>query len=415
MRYIWVWLILFSPVAKALTFPQAVQKALSQSSVLKQQELQLQRSKLSIKQDKAAFLPSLDLTSSYLFTEDNPTTRTYAWDSSAALQVTQNFYDHGVSLNNYALSQTRARLTELDYRREKSATVLRTAQLYFEVLKAQKIEELQKRNTQLVEKVFRLIESQYRQGIRKRQDFLRFESQRQRSILAQSSASFDVFRSIEELKVYLNEPALVGPFQDYSATAFVKQNDVETYEVSKARLTNELRRQEEKTAALENRPKIDIVGRLGYGSDSYFRTDSSWNDNDRSFWNVGLTLNWNLWDWGQRRAVQDSARLETLRQQYQTNLEQRSADSEIEKIRNRIGLVKEQFDIASALQKVENESYQIMEISFREGRTSFLDYSDSLGNVISAQIQKIQAEYNLIYVNLELEHRKGYLDESSIQ
>lgn len=415
-----VFLILFissfiSSTSLALSLPEAAKISLEKSERLKQQELELKKAEIEVQQNKAAFFPSLDLTASYFYNKEDPNERTHDWDSSSSLSLNQNFYDHGLSLLGYRLSKIRKELISADYRREKSATLYRTVQLYFEILKAQKIEELQVRNTVLVEKVHRLINAQYRQGVRTRQDFLRFQAQFQRAILSQSSARFDSLRSQEDLRVHLSLPRLEGPFLDYSKTFVPSQDQGPLYETEKRELTQQLREAEEQRTRLDLLPKIDLVGRVGIGSDTYFQTNSRWADNDKTFWSVGLTFNWNLWDAGQRRAAQDIARLETLRQDSHTAHEERTATSEIEKLIAQIKLLQEQSDIADKLVSVERENYSVIERGFREGRTSFLDYSSSLSNLISVQIQKIQAEYNLMQAQIELEHRKGYLNEASLQ
>lgn len=414
-RLLSLWMVLVSLPAWSLTLPESVGIALQKSSTLKQQTLELEKSELSLKQSKSAFLPSLDLTASYIYNDENPNQRTYDWDSSAAISITENFYDHGLSLTNYKISKSRKTLTELEYRREKSSTVLRTVQLYLEVLKTQKIEELQVKNTVQVEKVYNLVVSQYKQGLRTRQDFLRFEAQYQRAILSKVSAEYDTLKAREDLKVYLDLLEVPTQFSDYSQKSFPVSAGADIYESEKRNLTQELRTSEEKLLKIENRPRIDVVGKFGYGSDSYFHTDTRWNDNDKTFWNVGLTFNWNLWDWGQRGSAVKISRLESLRQDVRTSFDEREAKSAISKIQEQVRLIQKQYDISEKLLKVETENFTFMERYFREGKASFLDYSTSLSNLISVQIQKIQTEYNLIQTRLELEHRKGYLDEKSVQ
>ncbi|WP_413613475.1 TolC family protein [Bdellovibrio sp. HCB-110] len=413
----WVslWMVLVSLPAWSLTLPESVGIALQKSSVLKQQTLELEKSELSLKQSKSAFLPSLDLTASYIYNDENPNERTYDWDSSAAISVTENFYDHGLSLTNYKISKSRKALTELDYRREKSSTVLKTVQIYLEVLKTQKIEELQIKNMAQVEKVYNLVVSQYKQGLRTRQDFLRFEAQYQRAILAKASAEYDTMKAREDLKVYLDLPETPVQLSDYQQKSVPVSTEPQIYESEKRHLTQELRTSEEKLLRIENRPRIDVVGKFGYGSDSYFHTDTRWSDNDKTFWNVGLTFNWNLWDWGQRGSAVKISHLESLRQDVRSSFDERDAKSVISKLQEQVRLIQKQYDITEKLFKVETENFTIMERYFREGKSSFLDYSTSLSDLISVQIQKIQTEYNLIQTRLELEHRKGYLDEKSVQ
>lgn len=414
LKFLAIVAISFTSTAWALSLPEAVELALQNSNSFKQTEYDLQRAELSVTENRAAFLPSLDLLADYSYNQENPKVRTSEWDSGASLVLSENLYDHGVSLLNFQAAKDRRILAKLEYQREKSNTILRAAGLYLEVLKATAIEELQNKNTQQVEKVYKLITSQYRQGMRTRQDYLRFESQLQRSLISQTSAQLDTVRAKENLKVFLSLREMPLVFEDYKIRPPIPTAS-EIYEVARRRMRLSIRESEEGLAKVENRPRIDLVGKLGYGSDSYYQTGSSWNDNDRTFLTVGFVFRWNLWDWGQRSSVVKSEKVQTLKTESETAFDERDAYSTIVKLEEALKVIQKQYEITEKLLKVEQENYNVTERDLRQGQNNYLTYSTSLTDLISSQIQNIQTEYNLILARLDLGHRKGYLDENIIK
>ncbi|WP_413291036.1 TolC family protein [Bdellovibrio sp. HCB337] len=414
LKLLTIVVIFASSSAQALSLPEAVSLALQNSNTIKQSEYDLQRADLSVTQNRAAFLPSLDLTADYSYNQASPKTRQYEWDSAAALVLSENLYDHGVSILNFQASKDRRTLAQLDYQREKSSTILRTARLYFDVLKSLAIEDLQNKNTLQVEKVYKLISSQYRQGMRTRQDYLRFESQFQRSLISQTSAQLDSVRAKEDLKSFLSLREAPMVYENYRVRPPIPSAS-ELYEVARKRLRLSVRESEEGLAKVENRPKIDLVAKLGYGSDSYYQNAGSWNDNDQTFLTAGVVFRWNLWDWGQRASVVKSERFLTLKTESETSQEERDALAAIVKLEQALKTIQLQYEITEKLLKVEQENYNATERDLRQGQNNYLTYSTSLSDLISSQIQNIQTEYNLILARLDLGHRKGYLDESIIK
>ncbi|MGZ3804931.1 MAG: TolC family protein, partial [Pseudobdellovibrionaceae bacterium] len=186
---------LSSSSALALSLLEAVDLALQNSNAFKQSKYDLEKAELAVIQSRAAFLPSLDLTAGYSYNYENPRFLEYEWVSGASLALSQNIYDHGVSRLKYESAEGRRKLAQLDFKRVKSETIVQTARLYFEVLKTAFIEDLQDKNILQVEKVYKLISAQYKQGLRTRQDFLRFESQYQRALVSQTSAQLDALRA----------------------------------------------------------------------------------------------------------------------------------------------------------------------------------------------------------------------------
>ncbi|HWU41887.1 MAG TPA: TolC family protein, partial [Bdellovibrio sp.] len=187
------------------------------------------------------------------------------------------------------------------------------------------------------------------------------------------------------------------------------------FEEDKRKLSLDVRDYTEKLAKIENFPQLNIFGKWGYGSDTFYHTNKTWNDNDKSFWLAGATFTWNLWDWGQRSAVVQSAKLDTMKVESQSDFDVRDAHARISELEQQLKVVQRQFEISENLLKIENESYVLMERAYKEGRSTYLDFSTALSDLLSAQTQKIQIEYQLILTGFELNHRRGYLDESTIK
>ena len=399
----------------AFNLQEAVSLALARANLLQQSQADYDKSEAAVTQARAAFLPSLDVNTAFAYNGENPQTRTSDWDSSAGILLSENLFDHGVSLYNYDLSKASRKLARLEFQRQRSTAILTTIQLYFEVLRTQQVEELQNKNTEQVEKVYKLVNSQYRQGMKPRSDFLRFQSQYQRSVLAQTSAQLASLRAMQALKVYLDLKDTPGPLDHYLHRPSLPTSSEPIYEVEKRRINLEVRDFTEKLAKVEYFPQLNLYGKLGYGSDGFYQTGQSWNDRDKTFWTAGLTFTWNVWDWGKRSAAVQSAKLDTLKVESQSLFDERQALARIAELEQQLKIAQKQYEISESLLKIETQNYALVERDYKEGRSSYLDFSTSISDLLSAQTQKIQTEYQLILTIFELGHRKGYLDESTLK
>jgi outer membrane protein TolC len=404
-----------SALGEAFTLKEAVSLALAKANLLVQSQAEYQKSEAAVTSARSAFLPSLDLNAAYAYNDENRGTRTSAWDSSAGILLSENLFDHGVSIYTFDLSRANRRLALLDFQRERSNTILKTIQLYFEVLRTHQVEEVQNKNVIQVEQVYKLVTSQYRQGIKPRSDFLRFQSQYQRAVLAQTSAQLDSLRALQALKVYLGLRETPAPFENYLFRPWIADTKEPVYETERRKLSLEAREYTEKLSEIENFPQLNIFGKAGYGSENYYQTGQRWNDNDKSFLVAGLTFTWNIWDWGKRSSAVKSAKLDTLKTDSQTSFDEREALARIAELEQQLKIVQKQFELSESILKIENQNYVLIERAYKEGRSSYLDFTSSLSDLLSAQTQKIQTEYQLILTAFELGHRKGYLDESIIK
>lgn len=397
------------------TLQEAVSMALAKANLLQQSQIDYQKSEAAVTQARAAFLPSLDLNAAYAYNSEDPRLRASDWDSSAGIVLSENLFDHGVSLYTYDLSKVHRKLAKLEFQRQRSTAILTAIQLYFEGLRTQQVQELQNKNTEQVEQVYKLVNSQFRQGMRPRSDFLRIQSQYQRSLLAQTSAQLESLRAFQALKVYLDMKFDPGPLENYSGLPNLTVSPGSIYEAEKRKFNMEMRDFIEKLAKVEVYPQLNLYSKLGYGSDTYYQTGQRWGDNERSFLTAGLTFTWNIWDWGKRSAAVQNAKLESLKSESQSTFEERQALARIAELEQQLKIIQKQYGISESLLKIEILNYALMERAYKEGRSSYLDFSTSLSNLLLARTQKIQMEHQLILTSFELGHRKGYLDESSLK
>jgi outer membrane protein TolC len=124
-----------------------------------------------------------------------------------------------------------------------------------------------------------------------------------------------------------------------------------------------------------------------------------WNDT----WDIGVTLNWDIWDWGMTSSKTTQA--EELSIQTQSTLEKMNDNIEVEVYQSYLNLIK-------AKEKVE-VSKLTLEQSFENYRITSEKYNEQLAtstDLIDAEVTELQSatnltsslvEYNLAKVRLE--------------
>jgi len=109
-----------------------------------------------------------------------------------------------------------------------------------------------------------------------------------------------------------------------------------------------------------------------------------WNDT----WDVGVTLSWDVWDWGSTKSKTTQA--EELSIQTQTSLEKLNDNIEIEVYQTYLNLIKskEKVDVSKLSLEQASENYRITSEKYKEQLATSTD-------LIDAETSELQAATNL--------------------
>ncbi len=133
-------------------------------------------------------------------------------------------------------------------------------------------------------------------------------------------------------------------------------------------------------------PSVYLTGNYYYSNPNtrFQPLQDKWND----AWDVGVTLSWDVWDWGSTKSKTTQA--EELSIQTQTSLEKLNDNIEIEVYQTYLNLIKskEKVDVSKLSLEQASENYRITSEKYKEQLATSTD-------LIDAETSKLQATTNL--------------------
>lgn len=403
---------------------QAVEKSLSQSPVLLASKNALQVADLELKNIFSNFLPSVDMSASHGFKKTDPEVFTASSKipnvSRATVTLSENLYDNGETYKKYQIAKLKQQIAKLNYQKNKAQIVKSVTLAYYRYVLATQNLIYITRNHQELERLSRLLMNQFQQGIKTKKDYLGFKTRAQRGRLDVLSAERQVAGSRHALlvemglspdeKIQFDETVKLILPKD-ALTVDIGPEDL--YEFQLKTLDNQVSQLQVDLQKRVLWPEISLVAAASYGSSDYINTQTSWNDNDASEWSVLLNLKFNLIDWGVRSRNIQIAKLNqhSLDQANLNNV--LSAQNELEEFKTEVKHSQEHYQIAKELQKLEEDSFKMLERDYRSGQTTYLELVTGLANLLDAQSRGQNADYKQAELYLKWKYYKGILSEET--
>lgn len=422
----WMAFLLSFPVfSQNLSLRQVLEISLEKSPDYQIAKNQLESAGLDQKNSFAAFLPSLDFSSQHGKRGLDPDilgeTAQTNWVSGASVSLTETFYDNGESYKRYQISGLRYELAKLNHEKVKAQLIRSVAIAYYRAAISVQNLKFTQRYFQEMERLARLVTNQFQQGLKTRKDFLSFKTRAQRgqldvyrseqsATLARGQLSSLIGRSPEEPLSIVESERPVLPKSPLSPTIEVNS----LYEKRALELQNKIADLELQLARRRFWPEVSLVGAASYGSSGYVGTGARFQDNDSAQWNLLLNVKFNLLDWGVRnrniqvtRVSQDSA-LQGLRSSLY------SAEQDLQTYRTQIARAAESYKLAKELQKMEEDTFKILESDYRSGRATYLELTTGLANLLDAQNRGQEADLELADLYMRTKYYKGNLNETTV-
>lgn len=430
MRLFFVIFILLSGVTAEATSLRLDLRSTIQYAVEHSPSLEVLRRDLSISEMQKSnafsqFLPQLDLSSNYSMSDRNPqlTTPAQRYGSDFGLYLTENIYDNGISLLNYGSAKINRQIAELNYEKERDKLVLDVASQFLDYSLAVRLHEVQKTQFEIIQKQFNSIAALYQQGIKTRRDYLRFKSELRRSeIQLQNTKTRVETTQADLIKLLLPTEELLKTTFEFTAEP-VQTDLAETVPTEKPNVENHwiFRMAKMRSGVFENDvsiarrsyyPQFFLSAGASYGSQQYWKTGSTWNDNDFTSWNALLKVNFNLWDWGLRRRNVTIAQDRKIQKEKSLEMEMNEFIANNEKLMLSISLSHNNFLTAKELLSIETDAYAFLQGEYRNGRVSYLDLILGLRDLLNAKNQLFNSFFDLRTQLLQYKYHQGKLYEN---
>lgn len=423
------------PGTSELSLKEIAEIALDNSPAFLTAQASYKASKLQAENSFAAFFPSLDLTSSLGPQGYSPNTvpaSAYSgsvfssWTSGTALALTETLWNNGETAKQYQISKLTEEQNHLQYLKIKGQVLLTVLQSYCEWSYSLLQLGFTHQYAAELDRQFKLASAQYHQGLKTRSDYLRFQTQVQRSQLDLISAE----KLVETSRITLINTIGLSQSEDSNRNRGFKVLEkprapsqssswhLDANELIENRIFS-IRRQisDKEVALIKSRdvPQLFLTAGAQYGSSYYFQTGQSWNDNQQTSWNALLTLKFNFWDMGVRnRNIQIQAEQEVIAQQDIRNTLLNDQKDLLTFKEDQLQLQRRQ-EVTTSLVSNEQTNYRQIEQDYRQGKITYLDLTQALSEVLDAQSKKLRVDFDSLILYSKWKYFKGTLDENNLE
>jgi outer membrane protein TolC len=419
-------IIVLYPQNQKLTLKESIEMGLRNNKDIRISQSKLTSSDAKVSEVNSMFLPQLKFIASYTRLSDNV----------PPFEVTTPFSPVPIKISDPVLNNYNLRLTlqqplftgfkllsskhsaeynfnaaESEFSKEMNDAAFNIHNAFWNYYRAHEVRELLVNSLKQIENHLNDTKNFLENGLVTQNDYLKLQVQYSNTklILIEAENNLEVTRAVfnKMLGLSLEAPTEISADKletesiEYDLEGLIKEAKSNREELES--LSFRLKALEENITSARSGwfPNIFLTGNYYYSNPNsrYQPLMAEWNDT----WDIGVTLNWDIWDWGMTSSKTTQA--EELSIQTQTTLEKMNDNIEVEVYQSYLNLIK-------AKEKVE-VSKLTLEQSFENYRITSEKYNEQLAtstDLIDAEVTELQAatsltsslvEYNLAKVRLE--------------
>ena len=399
-----------SAVAAAMNLRDILQYALQHAPKLAQSQQELRIRGWQYDQATAKFLPSLDLSTSQglqksvapPWADHHDTVAGGPNDSlplfgTLGLTLSETLYDNGQAQTEAEISKVDRDVAAVATQQIRDEMLLGALRSYYALCQAQILLETNEQQYQLLGKQLRLLDAMYHQGLKTKREYLRLQSEVQRTAVELRAAATNAASAEIDLKRSIGAPLQAGymTFSVISAEVALSQkitfptpipNALISYDARIARLEATSAAHRVELARRKHLPQLTLSSAVAYQNPDYMGFHGRPQAQDALSWNLTLGLNYNLWDNGTRRRDIGIAtsQQQVLNDDFKDRMDALSAD--IAKLMLSFGNLQESWKLNMNLIALEQENLVNIEKDYREGKIGYLDLISGLNALLNAKV-----------------------------
>jgi outer membrane protein len=448
MHKVFILLALFPTLLQAqpLTLEECIARALDDNTDVRLSQQSVLRARADLKSVRADYLPSVNATlfgytrsrtGSSVRIQENPSgevdpetgqrilreestlipgidRNSYSFSTS----LNQTLYDAGRRANNYAAAQRDLTGTEYGFSSSQLDVTAQVKRRYFDLLKARELVEVQEEAVTLSEKQLENARARLEVGSGTEVDVLRLRValDNARAQLINNEQSVIIARANLNhiMGASIRTPLEVVPLQEGQWNTPVLQDSLaplieraQQHNPNLLRLDQAALAAEHGIAAAHSAYRPRLGGNVSYSRNNEV-FDSIYQDLNRSYrLNVGVSLTYNLFDGGIRRANVDRARtaLETAKM----NLEQQQREIALAVEVSHLELVRLEkiLRIAESTVELAGEDLRLAQERYRVGKGRLLEALDAQVSFTEARSNLVRTRYDMKIAEADLERLVG--------
>jgi outer membrane protein len=392
-----------------LTLPGAMRLLQERSPELERAKLNVDSAELAASNARSAFLPSLDISTTQK--AGSPTAL-----SNWSLTATETLWNNGrswLALKGANLNMEATAAATLEKRESLAAE---TASRWFEHSRLQALLGIQEEKASLIEKQFSVMKQQFEQGLKTREDFQRIRAQ----LLRTQAELISTRTQRDQVQVQLLAPLGVGaseagnfrlqptipppaPTQGWRALLEAGAVDLTNNPtLTRIRAEQEASELDPRQARFDYWPNLDIVGTAGQSGNGPLDGALGATAATPGFqWSAGLSLSWNLWDWGVLRRKITQADIERDRTVADLKRQRLELESQARQIVLDLRRLNEEALLQAEVAQMEEDNFRLVEDNYRRGRTGYLDLITALRDRADARARWQTAYFSAIRTHVQ--------------
>ena len=414
------------PQYQKLTLKQSIELGLENSKDLKISHSRLTSSDAKVSEINSLFLPQLKFMANYTRLSDNvPAFEVITPSSTIPFRISDAIYDYysmrlsfqqplftGFKLlSSKKAAEYNFNAAELEYSKERNEAAFYIHSAFWNYYKAQQIKDLLANSLKQIENHLNDTKNFLDNGLVTQNDYLKLQVQYSNTKLQliEAENNVDIARAVfnKALGLHLESPTeistedIIVQQAEYGVEELLKEAKANRDELRS--LEYRLMSSNENITATQSGwfPNVYLTGGFNY-SNPNTRFQPMTNEFNYN-WDVGVTLNWDLWDWGLTSSKTTQA--EEIAVQTKTSLEKLHDNIEVEVYQSYLNLIKskEKVNVSKLSLEQASENYRITSEKYNEQLSTSTD-------LIDAEVSELQAatnlttsliEYNLAKVKLE--------------
>jgi outer membrane protein len=400
-----------------MSLKEAVDYAVSHSPGLGTAQTQADISELQRKIVLTQFFPSVDFSATHGFEHNIPAlTTTDPLYSSVGLTAKETLYDNGISILQYGQSKVNRDYAFLNADRSRDQLSLAVSNDFYAFSLAQQNRDISAEQLKALEKQFLAVSDMYQQGFKTRADFLRLKTQVQRGKIDLIAAETALTNSVIELRKSVASSRRDADLLQFTAIdpqdvpIDVPSTDVEpekTYEYRLAEIQAKSTAVNIDIAKRNYYPQVNLSGGGAWSYAGYIGTPGPAAGN--TGWNLLLSVNYNIFDWGLRRNQVELSEAQQLVQENSVVTARITSKAALDTIMQNLKQLKSDYDLSKELLQLEKENYALIKQNYTEGKVQYLDLISSLEDLFSAKQAFVSAAFGLAQNVAQYRYYEGTL------
>ncbi|MDQ9030962.1 TolC family outer membrane protein [Acinetobacter nosocomialis] len=320
----------------------------------------------------------------------------------------------------YKQVKTSVALSEITLRLQKQDHVLNVAEAYFNVLRQQALTAAYLQEEKALLEQLNMMNAKLKEGLVARSDVSEANAQYQNARANRIATNVQLLLAQEQLSEY------IGPYQDKLAVLrsdftfqkpypaqlddWIGLAQQQNLKIQQARLQKRYAEDQRRVEKAALYPQIDAVASYGYTK----QTPETLISTDGKFDQVGVEMNWNLFNGAQTRTSIKKATIELNKAQSQLDAAIRRANVDVKSAFMQVDTDRAKLEARKAAMDSSSLVSQASKASYNEGLKSMVDVLLAQRNAFSAKQDYLNAQYDYLLNVLRLKAAVGQLGEKDL-